>query len=167
MSDTAETGKTMSGGKWATISSAVLWIVGFLLLIVVPADSPFVWVSDALLLLGFFPLLILWKPSWPWLVFGVLNVVIGFALLVATYLPVEALTSEMAKAHQQLVEAKSPYAAAFSETSSAQMAHIHTHVVKQHSPWTWMILGVISTIYGVIRMIKNTIKWVAQKKRTE
>ena len=167
MTDTAKADKPKSGGKWATISSAVLWIVGFVVLFIVPADSPFVWVSDALLLLGFFPLLILWKPSWPWLVFGVLNVVIGFVLLVATYLPVESLTSEMAKARQQLEESKSPYAAVFSEASAAQMAHVHTHVVKQHSPWTWMILGVISTVYGLIRMIKNTIKWVAQKKRTE
>lgn len=167
MTDIAEADKPESGGKWATFSSAVLWIVGFVILFIVPADSPYVWVSDALLLLGFFPLLILWKPSWPWLVFGVLNVVIGFVLLVATYLPVESLTSEMAKARQQLVETKSPYAAVFSEASAAQMAHVHTHVVKQHSPWTWMILGVISTVYGLIRMIKNTIKWIAQKKRTE
>ncbi|MBA3857587.1 MAG: hypothetical protein C0507_11825 [Cyanobacteria bacterium PR.3.49] len=167
MTDIAEADKPKSGGKWATFSSAVLWIVGFVILFIVPADSPYVWVSDALLLLGFFPLLILWKPSWPWLVFGVLNVVIGFVLLVATYLPVESLTSEMAKARQQLVETKSPYAAVFSEASAAQMAHVHTHVVKQHSPWTWMILGVISTVYGLIRMIKNTIKWIAQKKRTE
>lgn len=167
MSDAAEADKSRSGKKWATVSSAVLWIVGFILLLVIPAESPLVWVSDALLLLGFFPLLILWKPSWPWLVFGVLNVVIGFVLLVATYLPVESLTSEMAKARQQLVESKSPYAAVFSEASAAQMAHVHTHVVKQHSPWTWMIFGVVATIYGCIRMIKNTIKWVAQKKRTE
>jgi len=167
MSD-AETGaKKKSGTKWATISSAALWVVGFLLLLVVPAGSPFVWVSDALLLLGFFPLLILWKPSWPWLVFGVLNIVIGFVLLVATYLPVESLTSEMAKARQQLVEQKSPYAAVFSETSAQQMAHVHTHVIKQHSSWTWMIFGVISVIYGLIRAVKNAVKWVAQKKRTE
>ncbi len=167
MSEAAEKGKHMSASKIAGIVSAVLWILGFALAFVVPADSPYMWVPDALLLIGFFPLLIFWKPSWPWLVFGVLNVVIGFVLLVATFLPVETLTTEMAKARQQLTDAKSPYASAFSQTATEQMAHVHTHLAKQHSPWTWMIVGIISTIYGIVRMIKNMIKWAAAKRKTE
>lgn len=166
MTETAEKSKSMSASKIAGIVSAVLWIVGFALAFVVPSNSPFMWVPDALLLIGFFPLLIFWKPSWPWLVFGVLNVVIGFVLLVATFLPVETLTAEMAKAREQLTATKSPYASMFSPTATEQMAHVHTHLAKQHSPWTWMIIGVISTIYGVVRMIKNTIKWAAAKRKT-
>lgn len=167
MTESSATEKPQSGSKWATISSAVLWILGFALAFVIPAQSPFMWVPDALLLVGFLPLLYLWKPSWPWIVFGVLNIVIGFVLLVATFLPVESLTSEMGKARQQLEAAKSPYAAVFSTTSAEQMANVHRHLAKQHSPWTWMLVGVFSTAYGFIRMLKNSIKWLAAKKRTE
>lgn len=166
MTEPAEKSKSMSASKIAGIVSAVLWIVGFALAFVVPSNSPLMWVPDALLLIGFFPLLIFWKPSWPWLVFGVLNVVIGFVLLVATFLPVETLTTEMAKAREQLTAAKSPYASMFSPTATEQMAHVHTHLAKQHSPWTWMIIGVISTIYGIVRMIKNMVKWAASKRKT-
>jgi hypothetical protein len=154
----------MSASKIAGIVSAVLWILGFALAFVIPADNPLMWVPDALLLIGFFPLLFFWKPSWPWLVFGVLNVIIGFVLLVGTFIPVETLTSEMNKAREQLTAQKSPYASVFSESSTQQMAHVHTHLVKQHSPWTWMIIGIVSTICGIVRMIKNMIKWAAKKK---
>ncbi len=164
MTEARETGKKMSASKIAGIVSAVLWIVGFALAFVIPADNPFMWVPDAMLLIGFFPLLFFWKPSWPWLVFGILNVVIGFVLLVGTFIPVDTLTTEMKKAREQLTEQKSPYASVFSESSTQQMAHVHTHLVKQHSPWTWMLVGVFSTIYGIVRMIKNTIKWAAKKK---
>ncbi len=164
MTQVAETSKKMSASKIAGIVSAVLWILGFALAFVIPADNPLMWVPDALLLIGFFPLLFFWKPSWPWLVFGVLNVIIGFVLLVGTFIPVETLTSEMNKAREQLTAQKSPYVSVFSESSTQQMAHVHTHLVKQHSPWTWMIIGIVSTIYGIVRMIKNMIKWAAKKK---
>lgn len=164
MTQVAETAKKMSASKIAGIVSAVLWILGFALAFVIPADNPLMWVPDALLLIGFFPLLFFWKPSWPWLVFGVLNVAIGFILLVGTFIPVDTLTSEMNKAREQLTAQKSPYATVFSESSTQQMAHVHTHLVKQHSPWTWMIIGIVSTIYGIVRMIKNMIKWAAKKK---
>ncbi len=167
MTVAAEPSKPQSAGRWATILSAVLWILGFALAFIIPAESSFMWVPDALLLIGFFPLLILWKPSWPWFIFGALNIVIGFVLLVTTFLPVETLKGEMVKARQQLLETKSPYAAVFSETSTEQMANVHRHLAKQHSPWTWMLVGVFSTIYGLIRMVKNTVKWLANKKRTE
>lgn len=164
MSEAAEKSKKMSASKIAGIVSAVLWILGFALAFVIPAENPLMWVPDALLLIGFFPLLFFWKPSWPWLVFGILNVVIGFVLLVGTFIPVDTLTTEMKKAREQLTAQKSPYASVFSETSTEQMAHVHTHLVKQHSPWTWMLVGVFSTIYGIVRMIKNMIKWAAKKK---
>lgn len=167
MSEAAEEKKPLSASKIAGIVSAVLWILGFALAFVVPASSPYMWVPDALLLIGFFPLLIFWKPSWPWLVFGVLNVVIGFILLVATFIPVDTLTTEMAKAREQLTQAKSPYASVFSATATEQMAHVHTHLAKQHSPWTWMVVGIISIAYGVVRMIKNMIKWAAAKRKTD
>lgn len=164
MTEAAEKKSKMSASKIAGIVSAILWILGFALAFVIPAESPLMWVPDALLLIGFLPLLFFWKPSWPWLVFGILNVVIGFVLLVGTFIPVNTLTTEMKKAEAQLTAQKSPYASVFSETSAEQMAHVHTHLVKQHSPWTWMLVGVFSTIYGIVRMIKNLIKWAAKKK---
>lgn len=164
MTEAAEKKSKMSASKIAGIVSAILWILGFALAFVIPAESPLMWVPDALLLIGFLPLLFFWKPSWPWLVFGILNVVIGFVLLVGTFIPVNTLTTEMKKAEAQLTAQKSPYASVFSETSAEQMAHVHTHLVKQHSPWTWMLVGVFSTIYGIVRMIKNLIKWTAKKK---
>jgi len=160
----AKPGKRMTASKIAGIVSAVLWIVGFALAFVIPADNPLIWIPDALLLIGFFPLLFFWKPSWPWLVFGILNVIIGFVLLVGTFIPVDTLTGEMKKAREQLTAQNSPYASVFSETSTAQMAQVHTHLVKQHSPWTWMLIGVFSTVYGLVRMIKNIFKWAAKKK---
>lgn len=164
MSEPKETSEKISASKIAGIVSAVLWIVGFALAFVIPADNPLMWVPDALLLIGFFPLLFFWKPSWPWLVFGVSNIIIGFVLLVGTFIPVDTLTTEMNKAREQLIAQKSPYVSFFSEASTQQMAHVHTHLVKQHSPWTWMIIGIASTIYGIIRMVKNMIKWAAKKK---
>ena len=164
MTEAAEKKSKMSASKIAGIVSAILWILGFALAFVIPAESPLMWVPDALLLIGFLPLLFFWKPSWPWLVFGILNVVIGFVLLVGNFIPVNTLTTEMKKAEAQLTAQKSPYASVFSETSAEQMAHVHTHLVKQHSPWTWMLVGVFSTIYGIVRMIKNLIKWAAKKK---
>ena len=164
MTGIAKPGKRMTASKIAGIVSAVLWIVGFALAFVIPADNQLIWIPDALLLIGFFPLLFFWKPSWPWLVFGILNVIIGFVLLVGTFIPVDTLTGEMKKAREQLTAQNSPYASVFSETSTAQMAQVHTHLVKQHSPWTWMLIGVFSTVYGLVRMIKNIFKWAAKKK---
>lgn len=153
-------------GKIAGIVSAVLWVLGFGLAFVIPSSSPWMWLPDALLLIGFWPLLYFWKPSWPILVFGILNVIIGFTLLVASFIPVEKLTEEMHTAHTQMVLTKSPYASAFSDETAKQVAAVHRHVAEQHSPWTWMIIGVLSTIYGIGRMIKNIIKWIAAKKKS-
>ncbi len=58
LTEAADKSKSMSASKIAGIVSAVLWIVGFALAFVVPSTSPFMWVPDALLLIGFFPLLI-------------------------------------------------------------------------------------------------------------
>lgn len=159
-----KTSDKTSTGKIAGIVSAILWILGFGLAFVIPSSSPYMWVPDALLLIGFWPLLYFWKPSWPLFVFGVLNVIIGFTLLVASYIPVEKLTEEMHTAHVQMELTKSPYASVFSDESAKQVALVHRHVAEQHSPWTWMIIGILSALYGIVRMIKNIVKWIAAKK---
>ncbi|HEY9788376.1 MAG TPA: hypothetical protein V6D17_23505 [Candidatus Obscuribacterales bacterium] len=132
--------KPKSGAhKTAAISSAVLWVAGFALAFVIPPRTPFIWVPDFLLLIGFIPLLWVWRPSWPWIVFGVLNVIIGFVLLVAFYLPDGDLPRQ-------------------------EMVTLRRHLAEYHSPYTWMLTGIGATVYGFIRMIKNIVLWVKARK---
>lgn len=126
------------GRKIAAVLSTVLWMVGFFLAFVISPKSPYIWVPDTLLLLGFFPLLLVWKPAWPWLVFGVCNLFIGFVLEVAKYLPDAELPSEM-----RLVRA---------------------HLAEYHSANSWMFIGLVALIYGVIRLIKGWLRWINSKR---
>lgn len=128
-------GKNSGTGKGlASILSALLWALGFFLAFVFPADSPWIWLPDTLLLSGFFPLLFIWKPAWPWIAFGILNVFIGFVLLVAKYLPDKELPGEMSLVRQ--------------------------HLAEFHAPWVWAIIGVVSILYGLVRLIKGSISWL-------
>lgn len=115
------------------ISSAIIWIIGLVLAFLIPPTSQFIWLPDALLLLGFFPLLIGWRPSWPWIVFGVLNICIGFVLLVSQYLPDTSLPKEM--------------------------MIVRRHLLNYHVPMVWMLIGAIATVYGTIRMFVNMLIW--------
>ena len=45
--------KKSKAAQIAGIASTVLWILGFVLTFTVPAGNPFVWLGDALLLIGF------------------------------------------------------------------------------------------------------------------
>jgi hypothetical protein len=141
MSEAGETVKKKKTGaaKIAAIVSTVLWILGFALAFVVPAGSPFGWVPDGMLLVGFWPLLYAWRPGWPWLVFGILNVIIGFLLLVAAYIPVTNFTPEM--------------------------IIVRKHLAEQHSPFTWMTIGIVSTIFGVTRMTTHLIVWLRSRTK--
>jgi hypothetical protein len=121
--------KQSLGYKFSVALSTVLWILGFVLAFVVPKGSPFFWVPDFLRLIGFWPLLWLPKPSWPWLVFGVLNVLIGFVLQMAAFLPETNFT--------------------------AQMILVKKHLAEQHSPLTWILVGFVSLLIGVLRALRN------------
>jgi hypothetical protein len=129
--------KKTGAAKVAAIASTVLWILGFALAFVIPARSPFGWVPDGMLLIGFFPLLYAWKPGWPWVVFGVLNVIVGFLLLVAFYIPDDNFTRDM--------------------------IIVRKHLAEQHSPYTWMVIGIASTIFGVVRMSIHLFQWIKAK----
>lgn len=140
---TTTTAKPLGMAKIAGIVSTVLWLLGFLLMFILQKDSQLMWLSDALLLIGFWPLLFVWRFSWPWIIFGASNVLIGFILLVAFYLPDSSFVG-----HPEMITARH-------------------HIMEYHSPWTWMVIGVISTIYGVIRMVKNIVIWYrARRKKT-
>lgn len=125
------------GHKIAGWLSVILWVVGFGLAFVIKPHTPLIWVPDALLLAGFFPLLYIWSPSWPWIIFGLLNLGIGWVLLIAFYLPPNELKPDMLK--------------------------LRDHLADYHAPFTWMYVGVFSMVYGVVRMTKNIIRWSIRK----
>lgn len=136
----ARTGnKWLTGKGLASILSCVLWCLGFFLAFVFPPDSPLIWLPDTLLLAGFLPLLFIWKPGWPWILFGILNIFIGFVLEVAKYLPDDELPGEM-----PLVRA---------------------HLAEYHVPWVWFIIGFVSVVYGIFRIIKGLIIWIASRRK--
>jgi hypothetical protein len=133
-------GKKSGIGKgFASILSAVLWTLGFFLAFVFPPNSPWIWLPDTLLLLGFFPLLLIWNPAWPWIAFGVLNVMIGFVLEVAKYLPDDKLPGEMPL--------------------------VREHLAEFHVPWVWFIVGAVSVVYGIFRRVKGLTIWFMSRRK--
>src|SRR5271163_2310335 len=96
-SDQAE--KKTGKAKIAALSSTILWVVAFVLLFVIPSGSGYIWLSDFLLLVGFFPLLWVYPAGWTWLIFGILNTFIGVILFIGYYLP--NLASEVEKMRSQ------------------------------------------------------------------
>lgn len=123
------TERPQAAKKIGGIASAVIWIVGIALAFVVPSTSKFIFVPDALLLLGFFPLLYLWKYSIPWLVFGALNFGIGILLLVIQL-------SDDSLFPKDLLPPKH-------------------HLAQYHPPIVWYVTGTIAFIFGAGRLIKN------------
>lgn len=111
----------------AAIVSTLVWTAGFFLAFVIPGGSPYLWLPDTLLLAGFVPLLLVWRPIWPWFVFGVCNVVIGFVLAVAQYLPDADLPRDLPKVRQ--------------------------HLAEFHVPLIWILFGIGSLAYGVLSLI--------------
>lgn len=117
--------------KSAGIIACILWILSIILAFLIKPDSPYIYVPDAVLLGGFFPLLFAWRYSWPWLIFGLLNLAIGFFLLVLGNLPDQPFPVE-----------------------SVVVKH---HLCLYH-PWgIWMIMGVCAIAYGLIRLTKNIV----------
>jgi hypothetical protein len=128
-------------GRIAGILSTVLWVLGIILTFAIPIGSPFIFLGDALLLLGFWPLLWLWRPGWPWIIFGVLNIFIGFFLEIAYVLPDTTFTYEMKV--------------------------VRNHLRDQHSAITWMLIGAVSAIYGVGLTTKQIYDWCVRRAKKE
>jgi hypothetical protein len=139
-------GRKSEAKKWAGIISMILWLVGFALAFVIPAKSAWTWTADALLLLGFFPMLFVWKPSWTWIVFGVLNLAIGFILLVIFYLPADQFPPDVVAKHPDIII-------------------VRNHLSEKHSAFTWMFFGIVAIIYGAIRRIKNIYVWIRKRQQ--
>lgn len=126
--------------KFATILATVLWVVGFGLNFVIKPGERLIWMPDALLLIGFFPLLFVYKAGWTWFGFGVCNMVIGFFLQLLRHLP-----NDIFKSQDQLV--------------------VRDHLIQMHVPLVWILIGAASTVYGVFRMVKTIVKWLLKKSR--
>lgn len=123
--------------KIAGIGSAVIWVLGIGLMFVIPTTSKYVYVSDGLLLLGFFPLLYLWRFSFPWLIFGALNIAIGVFLQMIELLPDSYFPPDLWKPKH--------------------------HLSQYHPPMTWWLLGGVGFGFGAVRAAKNIYKMVARK----
>jgi hypothetical protein len=126
----------------ATIASAILWILGFGLAFVIPGNSNYMWVPDTFLLLGFFPVMYVYPAGWTWVVFGILNTAIGFILEIGYHLPDDQISPEVNTLRKGLQ--------------------------ATHPTLVWILLGVACTIFGIVRMAKNTYQFFrrrAQKKQ--
>lgn len=128
--------------KIGTILSTVLWIIGFILLFVIKPDSPLVFLSDTLLLIGFWPILFVWRAGWTWLVFGLLNIFIGFFLELSKFLPTETMSPSMQAAYEQ---AKS-------------------HVISMHPAIVWILIGAASALFGLFRICKTIWLYISKRK---
>lgn len=101
--------------KIAGYTSTLLWIAGLALAFALPSHSPYLWLSDAFLLLGFLPLMVAFRIHWLIFLFGLFNTFIGFFLLILTYLE--------------------------SEKFVGQVLAMKQHLLTYHSPWVWILLG--------------------------
>jgi hypothetical protein len=118
--------------------ATALWIAGTVAMFLFNKGSKWLWLSDFLLICGFWPLLYYCRPSWPWLIFGVTNIVIAVEIAMLAVLPTNALP--------------------------LSMRSIRQHITEHHCLGPWLWLGLASIFYGTIRAIKNTFLWL--KTRT-
>lgn len=118
----------------ATVLSTSLWLMSIILAFQIPATSSLIWLPDSLLLLGFVPLLLLVKQSWLVLLFGLSNAFIGFFLLVLTHLESDKFVGEVLMMKQ--------------------------HLVTMHSPWAWLVIGLLVTVWGAIASTIDIVKLI-------
>lgn len=110
-------------------TATIIWIWGFALAFIIPPKTKYIWVPDTMLLLGFWPILWQWKLSLAWIIFGILNVFIGYILQFSNYVPTEKMTQAMLLARE--------------------------HIINQHSPLAWILVGAVSVVFGVLNLAKN------------
>lgn len=126
--------------KIAGWTACGIWGLSIILSFAIPTSSPFIWIPDTVLLLGFFPLIWICPWSLVWILFGVLTTFIGSFLLLLINIPDSAMPPE---------------------THS-----IKKHLEEFHPWWSWMLLGLFVTVCGVIRLIVNVVKHFLRKKES-
>jgi hypothetical protein len=117
-----------------------------------------------MLLIGFWPLFYFWRPGWHWVIFGVCNIFVGMCLEVMAFLPDSAFTEGLSGVRQVLVQQHSPLASLSDADLSRQLIMMRNHLTQQHSAYAWAIIGFISTIYGIVRMIKSLLRWLRNRR---
>lgn len=120
-----------------SLSACVIWVISFVLSFVLKPGSPYIWLPDGLLLAGFLPLLISYRSAWPWFIFGMGNLLIGFVLQTSEFVPDGTLPSAMLP--------------------------VKEHLRQMHVPIVWILFGIISVIYGIGRLLKKLIHWLINK----
>ncbi|MBU6454922.1 MAG: hypothetical protein KGS72_24345 [Cyanobacteria bacterium REEB67] len=125
----------------ATSASTLLWVLSIILAFVIKPGQSLAFVPDALLLLGFFPLLLLWRRGWVTLLFGLFNTFIGFFLLLLEFLP----------------DAK----------FSGAMQAMRQHLLSMHSCWTWMIVGVVALAWGALSLAVTVTSWLLKRRKAK
>ncbi len=121
--------------KRSTILAAVIWIISLILAFRIPPSSSFIWLPDALLLLGFYPLFISTKSPWLWFIFGLIDTFVGFMLLIVRSAPKE----ELVRLH---------------------VLEINAHMQSYHPYYVWTIIGILSTIIGLAQLQFRLFVWL-------
>jgi hypothetical protein len=111
--------------------AAALWIASAVALFLFGKESRLLWLSDTLLICGSWPLLYYWSPSWPWITFGICNMVLGLEIAMLDIMPPGALPD--------------------------YMMPLQRHILEHHQLVPWLVLGLISILYGIGRAIKNLV----------
>ncbi|MBX9687238.1 MAG: hypothetical protein K2X27_11085 [Candidatus Obscuribacterales bacterium] len=133
--------KADSRKKIAGLSALLLWVLSIAFSFAIPPSSEQIWLPDAILLVGFFPLLWICPFSLVWLAFGILTTFIGAFLLLLSCIP----------------DASMP----------AQSVSIKHHLAEYHPCWTWMILGLIATVAGAIKSLISLSKILLNKAKKQ
>lgn len=124
--------------------ACVFWVASLLLAFAIQPPNRYIWVPDAALLVGFLPLLLKWRPGWPWLLFGIPTFFIGLILLLTTFL-----------ADEHFIPA------------GANVIAVKHHLADFHPAWTWIFIGLLCSICGWVLTIRDIIrftrKWSKKK----
>ncbi len=115
--------------KIAGWAACVLWLLSIILSFCIPTSSPLIFLPDTVLLLGFMPLILICPYSLVWIAFGVLTAFIGCFLLLLTHIPNSALPAD---------------------THAIKM-----HLAEFHPSWSWMIIGGVFAIAGILKLFYN------------
>jgi hypothetical protein len=118
--------------KISAIASCIIWIAGIGVAFLIKPGTNLIYVPDALMLLGFVPLLYAWRFSWPWLVFGAINFGIGVFLQAIAFIPDSYFP-------QNLWPPKH-------------------HLAEYHPSITWWVFGGFALTFGIVRLFKNLSK---------
>ena len=121
-----------------TLLTMFLWVASIVLYFTLPPTSRFLWMPDTLLLFGFYPLLIKGKARWLWILFGILNIAIGWFLAMAYVMPAQQFA---------------PY----------HLEEVKKHIDLYHPLLVWLFIGVIALLIGIVRVIMQLVSWLRKK----